>query len=111
MSCRVERICGFSTQFKRSITQTPRNCYFKLSHPTCSPIVFYAAVQSTLFSYLDKVIEPNTNALAQLKLSMRLDHMEQTLPAFYGNQDQKTLREEYTTLLKCNHLKRTIPFS
>jgi len=72
---------------------------------------FMQQYNQLLFSYLDKVIEPNTNALAQLKLSMRLDHMEQTLPAFYGNQDQETLREEYTTLLKCNHLKRTIPFS
>ena len=72
---------------------------------------FMQQYNQLFFSYLDKVIEHNTNALAQLKLSMRLDHMEQTLPAFYGNQDQETLREEYTTFLKCNHLKRTIPFS
>ena len=72
---------------------------------------FMQQYNQLFFSNLDKVIEPNTNALAQLKLSMRLDHMEQTLPAFYGNQDQEILREEYTTFLKCNHLKRTIPFS
>jgi len=74
---------------------------------------FMQQYNQLFFSYLDKVIEPNTNALAQLKqcLSMRLDRMEQTLPTLYGNQDQETLTEEYTTLLKLNHLKRTIPFS
>ena len=83
MSCRVERICGFSTQFKRNINPKPLEIA-TINSPTQPAIQssFMQQYNQLFFSYLDKVIEHNTNALAQLKLSMRLDHMEQTLPAF-----------------------------
>jgi len=56
--------------------------------------------QQLFSTYLNQVIQHNTNMLAHLNqlLTSRLDHMEQALPAFYGNQE--TLRQEYTAFLQ-----------